>query len=89
MTFAVRFKASAAKELESLPTAAQARIVDAIKLLAVNPFSRVLPIRKMEASVAHDRFRLRVGDYRVVYEVERNEVVIYIVRVGHRKDVHR
>ena len=60
-----------------------------MKLLAADPFSPLLPIRKMEGRYNDDRFRLRIGSYRVVYEVQQGRVVIFVVRVGHRKDVYR
>ena len=87
--FAVRFKASALKELSRLPNAIQARVLDGVRLLAANPWSPLLPIRKMAGGGRRDLFRLRVGDYRVVYDVDRGTVVIHVIRVGHRKDVYR
>lgn len=52
--------------------------------------SRLLPTRKMEGGKGvEDRYRLRVGDCRVVYEIQKERVVIFVVRVGHRKDVYR
>ncbi len=87
--YQVEFKASAQKELKRLPKIIQIKILDAVRLLATNPFSSLLPIRKMEGSATENRFRLRAGQYRVVYEVQKKQVIIYIVRVGHRKDVYR
>lgn len=61
-----------------------------MKLLSVDPYSRLLPTRKMEGGKeVEDRYRLRIGDYRVVYEIRNGAVVIFVVRVGHRKDVYR
>ena len=87
--YTIELKASAQKELYELPRHAQKKIVDALQHLRVNPFSEILPIRKMHGRKSEDRYRLRVGDYRVVYEVRKSGVVIYVVRVGHRKDVYR
>jgi mRNA interferase RelE/StbE len=85
--YTIEFKTSAAKELRGLTARVQARILDGITLLAASPTSALLPIRKLVGG--GNRFRLRVGDYRVVYEVLRDRVVIFIVRIGHRKDVYR
>jgi len=86
----VEFKASAIKELTRLPKATQIKIIRAMKLLSTDPYSALLPIRKMEGGKAtEDRYRLRIGDYRVVYEIHKDRVIIFVVRVGHRKDVYR
>ncbi|MDB5037316.1 MAG: hypothetical protein JWQ35_844, partial [Bacteriovoracaceae bacterium] len=45
--------------------------------------------RKMEGGGSRDIFRMRVSDYRIIYEIYKNQVLILIVRVGHRKDVYR
>lgn len=89
-SFSIEFKASALKELKKLPKSVQVKILDSMKLLSADPYSRLLPTRKMEGGKGvEDRYRLRVGDYRVVYEIKKGCVVIYVVRVGHRKDVYR
>lgn len=89
-SFSIGFKASALKELKKLPKVIQIKILDSMKLLSTDPYSRILPIRKMEGSKRReDRYRLRVGDYRVVYEIQKDTVVIFVVRVGHRKDIYR
>ena len=87
--YSVEFKVSATKELGRVPKAIQIRIMHGMRLLAVDPFSTLLPIRKMEGRSSDNRFRLRIGKYRVTYEVQKEKVVIFVVRVGHRKDVYR
>ena len=87
--YLIEFKTSAAKELKRLPRAVQIKIFDGLRLLASDPFSLLLPIRKMEGRSNENRFRLRVGQYRVIYEVQKEKVVIFVIRVGHRKDVYR
>lgn len=89
-SFSIEFKVSALKELKKLPKVIQIKILDSMKLLSTDPYSRLLPIRKMEGSKGgEDRYRLWLGDYRVVYEIQNDSVVIFVVRVGHRKDVYR
>lgn len=88
-SYRIEFKVSAEKELRALPKIVQMKILDAMSLLSANPFSALLPIKKMQGHSADNRFRLRIGNYRVVYEVIKDKVVIYIVRIGHRKDVYR
>jgi len=87
--YAIEFKTSALKELQRLPKTAQIDILESMKLLAADPYSRLLPTRKMEGGGERDLYRLRVQEYRVVYEIMKDQVVIYILRLGHRKDVYR
>ncbi len=94
--YRVVFKKSARKELAGLPRGTQRKVVEAVELLEVNPFSSLLPIRKMAGRDDDNRFRLRLGDYRFVYTdyrfvytVEKKVVTVHIVRIGHRKDVYR
>lgn len=85
--YKVEFLKSAFKELEGLDKKDRARILDAIKALSLNPFSELLKYRKIKAS--ENLFRIRIGDYRVVYTVEKDALVITIIRLGHRKEVYR
>jgi mRNA interferase RelE/StbE len=79
-------KASAAKEIEAVGTKVdRQRIVERIRILAREPRS---PVSEKLAGYA-DRYRVRQGQYRIVYLIddERREVMIF--KVGHRKDVYR
>ena len=60
-------------------------ILQAVEALAGNPF----PIGSTKLNGTVDVHRIRVGKYRVIYEVQGNELVIEVIRVGHRKDVYR
>ena len=84
MSFSIRIKESAAKELKRVVSRDRARIVAAIDRLAETPH--------LGAALKGDLRglrRLRVGDYRVVYEVRDDELVILVVRVAHRRDAYR
>ena len=61
------------------------RIVASIQSLARDP----RPAGCQKLSGEPDRYRLRVGRYRIVYSVGDSELVVVVVRVGHRKDVYR
>ena len=80
----IRFARSAWKELESLEKAASNRVLQAIEKLAENP--RPVGCKKLQGE--KDAFRIRVGVYRVVYEIEDKKLVVLIVRVRHRKDAY-
>lgn len=79
------WKQSAAKELKKLPADIIRRILSAVERLAEDPLP--VGVRKLVGSENH--YRLRVGDYRVVYAFESHRLVIEIVQVGHRKDIYR
>jgi len=85
MPYSIEITSSALKSLGSLPREVQVRIRRAIDRLAEKPFPA--NIKKMEGE--EHTYRLRIGDYRVVYEIHGRRLVILILRVGHRKDVYR
>ncbi len=47
-----------------------------------------LDVKKLSGS-SEPRFRLRVGDFRLIYEVSEHEVIVYVIEVGHRKEIYR
>jgi mRNA interferase RelE/StbE len=85
MRYQVLIKNSAAKALASLPRAHQRRIAAAIDELADHP--RPDGARKLVGSEC--TWRIRVGDYRVVYDIEDRILTVQVIRVGHRKDIYR
>jgi mRNA interferase RelE/StbE len=80
----IQFVRSARKELGRLPAKTQDRIVKAIEGLKDDP--RPHGSKKLKGS--DDTFRIRIGDYRVIYNIHEKEVVVLIVRIGHRKEVY-
>jgi mRNA interferase RelE/StbE len=84
--YSLRIKSSAAKEIENVGQKKdRQRIVADIQSLADNP--RPPGCEKLVG--VHERYRIRVGRYRVVYSVDDRELVVIVVRVGHRKEVYR
>ncbi len=84
--YRLSIKASAAKELEAIDGKRnRQRLVAAIGSLADDP--RPPGVEKLSGS--RDRFRIRVGDYRVVYAIEDDVLTVYVVKVGHRREVYR
>lgn len=84
-SYEVRWSAAAGRELRAIPADPRRRILIAVLSLADDPF---LPgSRKLKDGAAE--YRLRVGDYRVLYDVYRTEVVVQVLRVGHRREVYR
>ncbi len=84
MAYTVRIKASAERSLRHIAKPDRIRIVEAIDRLADEPTAG----SALKGEFAGLR-RLRVGSYRVVYEVIHNELVVLVVRVGHRREVYR
>jgi len=85
MAYRVEIKGSAVKEIAALPKREQRRVVSAIEALSGDP--RPEGVRKLTG--IEDAYRLRVGDYRVVYQISDDVLTVFVVRVGHRKDVYR
>lgn len=84
-SYSLEIKRSAAREIEKLPTKKERKlIVDRITGLARDP--RPAGVEKLTGG---DRYRVRRGPYRVVYEVDDTERVVRIVKVGHRREVYR
>jgi len=85
MVYRVRIKPAAEKALSRLPTPYRRRMAAAIDSLAHDP--RGPGARKLSAR--SDYWRLRVGDYRIVYEIADEVLLVYVVRVAHRREVYR
>lgn len=83
-SYEVQFRKSVGKDLDPIPTRDVRRIVAAIASLAKNP--RPPQARKLTGS---EKYRLRCGAYRVLYEIQDDVLVVCVVKVGHRKDVYR
>lgn len=84
MTYSISIKQSAAKALAKIDRDDQQRIIGAIEQLAENPAAG--SVLKGEFSGLR---RIRVGNYRVVYEVQDAQLVVLVIRIGHRRDVYR
>lgn len=78
------FKRSVEKDLKTIPKKDLNRILDRIKKLAEDP--RPAGSEKLTGL---ERYRVRQGLYRIVYSIQDNELTIWVVKVGHRKDVYR
>ena len=84
MSYQVLFTPRAEREFESLPEAARRRIAPRIDALAEEPRPR--GIKKLQGR--EGTYRLRAGDYRVLYTIEDRVVTVVVVRVGHRRDIY-
>jgi mRNA interferase RelE/StbE len=75
---------SAAKELEAVPLADRRRLVARIQALATDP--RPPGCQKLSGE---EKYRVRQGDYRILYEIRDAVLVVTVVRIGHRREVYR
>ena len=75
---------SAAKELEAVPTKDRQRIVTRIRALGKN--SGPVGVEKLSAG---DKHRIRQGDYRILYEIVDEQLIVTVVRSGNRREVYR
>jgi mRNA interferase RelE/StbE len=84
-SFEIVFQPSVHKDLRRLPKTAIARVMARIESLAADP----LPPRVVKLSDAERLYRIRVGEYRIVYEVDTEARLVTIHYVRHRRDVYR
>ncbi len=85
MVYKVELRPSARRELLKLPRHDQIRLVRTMDLLGKVP--RPKGVKKLTG--AEDLYRIRVGDYRVVYQILDDRLIVLVVWIGHRKDVYR
>ena len=78
------YKGSAAKELRKLDKEAQRRLLMAIETLGITP--RPDGVKKLKARF--NQYRIRVGSYRVVYEIRDEQLLVLVLLVAHRRDVY-
>ncbi|EEI17486.1 type II toxin-antitoxin system RelE family toxin [Corynebacterium lipophiloflavum] len=85
MSYTITYVPSAAKAIRKLDRSTARRLLDAIESLASDP----CPPGSIQLKGGSGEFRIRVGDYRVVYDIHHEELVVLVLRVGHRREVYR
>lgn len=85
--FTLRFLGRAAEDLARIDRLHQRIIKEKLLILAKNPDALKNCIKKLKGDV-EDLYRLRVGSYRVIFRKDGRELLILIVRIGHRKEVY-
>ena len=83
-SYRLLIKASAARELEALPRKERTRVVGRIRQLAMHPRPR-----GSEKLSGNEKYRIRQGNYRVLYSVDDADGSVLVVKIGHRRDVYR
>lgn len=82
--YKIFIKKSAANELENIPKKDLKQIVKRIQSLAENPRPR-----GSQKLSAQERYRIRQGNYRIVYSIQDKELVVQIFKIGHRREIYR
>jgi len=82
--YELRFKNSVINDLRALPRSDVAKVLERIDALRDDP--RPPGSEKLSG---HERYRVRQGSYRILYEIEDQQVVVTVFKVGHRREVYR
>lgn len=83
--YKVSIKNSALKEIQQIPKDFRIKIIETIDSLANDP--RPSGVKKLENF--KNSYRVRVGQYRIVYEIEDRQLIVEVIKVGNRKEVYR
>lgn len=76
----------ARKQMRKLPTDVDRRIRKQLDTLCMSPRGNALDTKKLSG---RDGYRLRVGDYRVIYDIEDKKLIFVVLEAGHRKDIYQ
>ncbi|CAO5152663.1 mRNA interferase RelE/StbE [Frankia sp. AiPs1] len=87
MKYAFHWREPAVRQLRALPQPTALTILRALAMLGDDPRRPDAQIKKI--SGYDDRYRLRVGDYRIIYDISDGRLVVLIVGVGHRREIYR
>ena len=83
-SYRIYLRRSAAKELKRLPKPTIQKVIKRIESLAIDP--RPVDCVKL---TGQELYRIRQGSYRIVYSIQDNELIIWIIKIGHRKDIYK
>jgi len=82
--YKIFFRRSVLKDLAKIPKDELQRIIKKIEKLAHDPRPR-----GCEKISGQDRFRIRQGNYRIIYSIQDDELTIWVVKIGHRREIYR
>lgn len=82
--YSIFFRDSVRKDLEAIPKGDLRRIMERIGNLAENP--RPMGCEKLSGQ---ERYRLRQGNYRIIYSIQDTQLTVWVVKVGHRREIYR
>lgn len=85
MAYSIGFAQSAKRQFDKLPDSVKRRMAEAIDKLAENP----RPDGVVKLSGEDGIYRIRVGDYRIVYHIEDDKLCVVVLKTGHRREIYR
>lgn len=85
MSYSITYTPTAAKTLRKLDRTTARQIITAIESLKDDP----LPHGAIQLKGGAGEFRIRTGNYRIIYEVDNGELIILVLKVGHRREIYR
>ncbi|MDD1415550.1 type II toxin-antitoxin system mRNA interferase toxin, RelE/StbE family [Dolichospermum sp. ST_con] len=85
MSYSVSFESESITDLDNLDQVVRLRILNKIQWLSIN-FEQITPLSL--TGQCSGFYKLRVGDYRVIYELDIEEQLIIIIRIGHRREIY-
>lgn len=85
MTYKVEITPAAQRIIKKFPKNIQRKLIEIIELLAEEP----RPVGVVKLSATGNLYRVRTGDYRIIYEIQDRILLIVITKVGHRRDVYK
>ncbi|MFE9597658.1 type II toxin-antitoxin system RelE/ParE family toxin [Streptomyces hokutonensis] len=87
MKYAFRFTTAAQRQLRDIARLDAMRILTALTALGDDPYREGVDVKQLTGT--SELYRLRVGNYRIAYQVNDGELVILVVKVGNRRDIYR
>jgi mRNA interferase RelE/StbE len=84
VTYRVEFAPLARRQIKKLPREVQKRIIERVEALASNP--RSAGVKKLVSE--ENLHRVRIGEYRAVYQIRDRELIVLVVKVGHRREIY-
>ncbi|MGX2982845.1 type II toxin-antitoxin system RelE family toxin [Helicobacter sp. 23-1045] len=86
MSYAIQYSKQVEKFLDSHKEL-QAKILSALETIAQNPYENALDIKKLQGET--HKYRLRIGKYRLLYEIIEQQILIYAYKIGSRGDIYK
>jgi mRNA interferase RelE/StbE len=83
MTYGIIFSDSSLKQLKKLEKNVQERIISTLERIKIRPQAHVTKL------VGDPGYRLRVGDYRVILDIDEGNLIILVIKIGHRKKMYK
>ena len=84
-TYNIQLKPAAERSLRKLDKINRLRVARAIDKLATNPY----PAQAHKLQGKEDLLRIRVGDYRIIYQVLKKKICVLVIRIGHRSEIYK